>query len=178
MKLLTRRKATTMSKVFVINGSPLGGKDTFINFVKTYYEDTLNFSSVDYIKWLSHKHLGINVKNKNEKLRQFLSEFKRILTEYNDFPYQQCKMAIESLEENQVLFLHIREKEEIEKVKRDFPNVKVVFVEGKDECKSYGNKSDDLVKEIEADIIIHNDSTLAELSKTAKWFTQTYILGE
>lgn len=165
------------NNVWVVVGNPCGGKDTFVNFVKSYYEDTLNFSSVDYIKWLSHKHLGIDVNKKDRKLRKFLSDFKNILTEYNDFPYQQCKLAIETLEENQVLFLHIREKEEIEKVKRDFPQTKVIYVNN-GSSEVYGNDSDDKMNEIEPDIIIHNDSTLAELSKTAKWFTQTYILGE
>ena len=166
-----------MNKVYCILGSPRGGKDTFVNFVKSYYEDTLNFSSVDYIKWLSHKHLGINVNKKDDKVRKFLSEFKRILTEYNDFPYQQCKLAIESLEENQVIFLHIREKEEIDKVKKDFPQTKVIFVDN-GEIKSHGNDSDDKVTDVEPDIIIYNDRTLEDLSKTAKWFTQTYILNE
>lgn len=165
------------NNVWVVVGSPFSGKDTFVNFVKSYHEDTLNFSSVDYIKWLAHKHLDINVKEKSTKLRKFLSEFKRILSEYNDFPYQQCKKAIESLEPEQVIFLHIREKEEIDKVKNDFPQTKIVFVDN-GKGGNYGNSSDDRVKEIEADVIIHNDSDLANLNKTAKWFTQTYILSE
>jgi len=166
-----------MSKVYVINGSPESGKDTFVSFVKTYHEDTLNFSSVDYIKWLSHKHLGINVNQKTPKLRKFLSDFKKILTEFNDFPYQQCKMAVESLEEGQVIFLHIREKEEIDKIKSDFPETKVVLVSNGQEDE-FGNESDDKVNLIDYDIIIHNDTTIEELSKTAKWFVQRYILGD
>lgn len=165
-----------MNKVFLISGSPAAGKDTFINLCKTYDENILNFSSVDYIKWLSHKYLDIDTKKKTPELRKFLSEFKRILTEFNDYPFQQCVKAIETLEEEQSIFIHVREKSEMDKIKKLFPQTKIVYVEGL-ESVVYGNFSDDNVKDIEADIIIHNNSTLQELSKTAKWFVKTYVQG-
>lgn len=164
-----------MNKVFICTGTGRSGKDTFVNFVKQYYPDTLNYSSVDFIKWLSHTYLDIDVKNKTPELRKFLSEFKRILTEYNDYPTKQCLAAIETLEPEQIIFLHIREQEEINKIKEAYPETKVVYVERNIDVV-YGNDSDDKCKEINADIVIHNDSDLIDLSKTAKWFVERFIL--
>lgn len=165
-----------MNKIFVILGKPQSGKDTFVNFIKSYHEDTLNFSSVDYIKWLSDKFLGVDVKNKDHKTRKFLSEFKRILVEYNDFAYVQCKSAIDTLQEGQVLFLHIREESEITKLQSEYPELKVVYVEGENSNLTYNNDSDDADMNKLADIVIHNTGGLMELNKTAKWFVETYIL--
>lgn len=166
-----------MNKVFIINGSPRSGKDTFINFVKTYYPDTINFSSVDFIRWLSVKYLNFNDKVKDAKSRKFLSEFKRILTEYNDFPFEMCCSAIESSNYDSVIFLHIRELSEIEKIKAKYDNVKIVYVD-RENNTVYDNKSDDEVRQVKdiSDVIIHNGDTLEELNKTAKWFVERFIV--
>jgi len=167
-----------MKRAFLIYGSPRSGKDTFVNFCKTYDEDILNFSSVDYIKWLCHKQLDIDVNNKTPELRKFLSDFKKILSEYNDYPAQQCIKAIETLEPNQSIFIHVREKSEMDKIKSAFPETKIVMVtnnQNEVEKSYFGNDSDDKIKEIHPDIVIFNDSTLEELSKTARWFVQTQI---
>lgn len=164
-----------MSKIFIFSGSPQSGKDTFINFVKEYSEEeVISFSSIDYIKWLCETHLNISTKEKTPKLRKFLSEFKKILTEYNDFPFNQCVGAIEGIQENQHLVLQIREKSEIDKIKKLYPETLVVLVQAGD-IKPYGNPSDDNVNEIEYDVVIYNYGDLGDLSKTAKWFTKAYI---
>jgi len=162
-------------KIIILNGQAASGKDTFVNFVKSYHPDTHNFSSIDYIRWLSETYLDVDTKTKDAKLRLFLSEFKRILADYNDLPFKQCVRAIESLKDGQALFLHIREVSEIAKIKDLYPETLLVFVQAGD-IKVIGNDSDDKVNEIEYDVTIFNYGSLSDLSSTAKWFTKTYIL--
>jgi hypothetical protein len=156
--------------------APRSGKDTFIKFIQQFSEEeVLSFSSVDYIKYLTEKHLDININNKTPELRKFLSEFKRILTEYNDYSFKSCVNAIESLQENQHLILQVRELSEIEKIKKAYPNVVVVSVERDTVPDVFGNKSDDEVKGIQPDLVIYNYGSLIDLSKTAQWFVSRYI---
>ncbi len=164
--------------IFIINGSPRSGKDTFVKFVQTYYPNTINFSSIDFIRWLSVKYFNFNDKVKDEKSRKFLSGFKRILTEYNDFPFNMCCSAINDKNSNEVIFLHIRELSEIEKLKNIYNDIKVVYVDKETDNEYIGNNSDDNVYQVKeiSDIIIHNDNSLEELNKTAKWFVERYIL--
>lgn len=162
-------------KVFVISGSPRSGKDTFVKFVQTYHPETINYSSVDYIRWLATKYLNFNDKVKDNKGRKFLSEFKKILTDYNDFPFELCKSVVYEHPEH-VIFLHVREISEIDKLKNEFP-LKVIYVTNNN-YKMYNNDSDDNQIDVMniSDVIIHNDSSLEELNKTAKWFVETFIL--
>lgn len=168
-----------MNKLFVISGKGSSGKDTFVNFIKNYCSQDLkvtNFSSIDYMKWIAKNFLNINVDLKSHKLRKFLSEFKRILTEFNDFPFKRCCDIIDGAESDEILFLHIREKSEIEKLKVKYPNLMVIYVDN-NQIISYGNDSDDKCDEVVdiADVIIYNEGTLEDLNSTVKWFVKTYI---
>lgn len=164
-------------EIYVITGSPQSGKDTFVNFVKTYYPQTVNFSSVDYIRWISEKFFNLDCNNKDEKYRKFLSNFKGILTEYNDFPFEQCASVIENKGEGDLLFLHIREESEILKLKERCPELAIIYVY-KENDKVYNNSSDDETKTVFdiADLVIFNNDGLEELSATAKDFVKWFVV--
>lgn len=165
------------SKIFILAGTGRSGKDTFIKFIQEYSEEeVLSFSSIDYLKWVSKKFLDVDVDNKTPELRLFLSEFKRILTEYNDLPYKQCCTAIDSLDDNQHVFIQIREGEQIEKLKAQYPQALVVGVSRDDVVSHYGNKSDDESNKVNLDVEVFNNGNLTDLSNTAKWFCQRFIL--
>lgn len=172
--ILTVNKKT---RVFAITGSPQAGKDTFVNFVKTYYPQTINFSSVDYIRWISEKFFNLDCNDKNEKYRRFLSGFKQLLTDYNDFPFEQCASMIEDKDKDELLFLHIRELSEIVKLKERYPELAIIYVDN-DNDKVYGNASDDETKNVFeiADLVIHNYDGLEELSTTAKDFVKWFVM--
>lgn len=158
-------------KTFVITGSPRSGKDTFVSFVKAYYPNTTNFSSVDYIRWVSEKFFNFDVVNKNNKGRRFLSKFKHILTDYNDFPFEQCSTMIENKDSDELMFLHVRELSEIQKLTNKYPDISVIYIDNQDD-KVYGNPSDDQTRDVYiiADLVINNTKGLEELNLMARRF--------
>ena len=115
-------------QIFIINGSGGVGKDTFVDLVSVELNDKLkhfhtviNYSSVDKVKEIARK-IGWDGK-KSEKDRKFLSDLKILTSSYCDMPFESMKnKMIEFLgdEESKLLFLHIREPEEIERAVKAF----------------------------------------------------------
>ena len=100
----------------IINGCGGVGKDTFVDYCRIFANVT-NISSVDKIKEAA-KLLGWDG-GKTEDDRKFLSDMKLISTGYNNFPYEYIKENIEKFMEERssnVLFMPIREPEEIDKI--------------------------------------------------------------
>lgn len=109
--------------VIAINGVGGVGKDTFCeycaNIADEYQILVKNISSVDQIKEIA-TILGWDG-GKTTKDRKMLSDLKDLSTEYNDGPFEWIKYNILKLDYD-VLFVHIREIEEIDKVKRFVEN--------------------------------------------------------
>lgn len=73
--------------VFIINGAPRVGKDTFIELLQEITkENVVPYSSIDWVKEKA-KNLGWDGV-KDTKGRQFLSDIKDACTEYADIPFQ------------------------------------------------------------------------------------------
>ena len=103
--------------VIVINGSGGVGKDSICSIVGKHYS-TMNISSVDPIKKIAFEN-GWDGR-KNEKSRKFLADLKQLFVDFNDLP---CKYLLDKYQEflesnNEILFVHIREPEEISKFKK------------------------------------------------------------
>ena len=113
-------------QVFIINGFNGVGKDSFVSLVSECIP-TMNFSSVDKVKEIA-KIIGWSGK-KTEKDRKFLSDLKLLCTDYNNMPFNSMADKVSEFlnSDNEVLFLHIREPEEIEKAKNAF-NAMTVLV--------------------------------------------------
>lgn len=160
--------------VIIINGTGGVGKDTICSMVALHYK-CLNVSSIDPIKKIAIA-AGWN-EEKNEKGRKLLSDLKRICTEYNDLPYNYLESYYERFlkDENEVLFVHIREPNEIQRFKK-IVRVKVVtlLIKGK-EYVQYGNKSDDGVDNYPYDYIYYNTKSLDELEDDFMRFFTNYI---
>ena len=180
-----------IKQVFIINGSGGVGKDTFVEFVEmiptfefigknensTVWFKNLeirNYSSVSKVKEIA-KIIGWNGE-KTERDRKFLSDLKLLTTEYNDMPLNDMKKYtrsfMNSADINRILFLHIREPEEIAKAVNEFKeyNVKTILVR-RDSIKHItSNMADENVYNYNYDIVINNDSTLEELRKKAECF--------
>ena len=157
-------------QIVVINGTGGSGKDTFISFVSKYAR-VKNFSSIDKIKEIA-KLMGWSGE-KDEKARKFLSELKRISTEYNDLAYTEIKKEIAEFQKNnaEILFIHIREIEEIKRVVRDF-SAKTLLIKRENLANITSNLADALVDNYNYDYLIINDS-LENLNKKAQEFVQS-----
>lgn len=168
-------------QVFIINGSGGVGKDTFVNLVTEYFNSrykykTINFSSVYEIKRIA-KIIGWDGVSKTEKDRKFLSDLKSLCTEYNDMPFKSmCKMMDEFNKSKyyQMLFLHIREPEEIERAKKEF-NAKTILVKRNPIEHITSNKSDEKVYDYTYDIMVNNDGKIKDLELKVIEFVEDFV---
>ena len=148
--------------VVVINGKGEVGKDTLCSFVAKKYK-VMNVSSIDPIKDAA-KRLGWKGQ-KDNKSRKLLSDLKRISIEFNDFPniYLSHKYNQFVNSNYEVLFVHIREKEQINHFTQTLGiNVVTLLIRRKISVYAYGNISDDNVEEYDYDYVYNNDKPLAE----------------
>ena len=120
-----------MKEIVVINGSGGVGKDTFVQFCGEY-TSIMNISSVDKVKEAAKVLAGWNGE-KDEKSRKFLSDLKELGIEYNDAPFKYISNMAEEFKnsDKQIMFVHIRECEEIEKKLRK-TRKDIKLIKGKD----------------------------------------------
>lgn len=159
-------------KVFIINGSGGVGKDTFCEYVG-HYAKVKVISSIDLVKDYASK-MGWNG-SKTPRDRKFLSDLKDLLTRYNDYPFRDiCQKVLWFKEDdNEFLFIHIREPEEIDRAKREFNAHTILMVN--DNVKGiYSNHADARVLEYNYDIVVDNSGTLKDLEIIAKDFVEKW----
>lgn len=149
----------------VINGRGGVGKDTLCDFAAEAYR-VRNVSSITPIKEIARTH-GWNGE-KDLRSRKFLSDLKRVFTEYNDLPttylLDEQKAFLESADE-QILFVHIREGEQIASFvsKAAAPCITLlVRREDKALAQNYGNTSDDDVENYPYDYYYDNSLPLEQ----------------
>ena len=164
-------------RIFIINGVGGVGKDTFVEMVNGYVPCS-NYSSVHQIKYVAGL-LGWNGE-KDDKSRKFLSDLKILASNYNDSPYLDVidrlhHFIFSMYETDEILFIHIREPEEICRVV-DFcesNNIKVntVLITNHNTFQSYfGNEADDNVFKFNYDYVVNNNGSLSDLCEEAKKF--------
>lgn len=103
---------------------------------------------------------------KDVKSRKFLSDLKRVVVEYNDYPttyllheYQEFLMS-----SAQILFMHIREIDEIKKMKGLIPSRCVtLLIRNTDAPEQWGNDSDDCVEQYDYDYYYDNIKPLDQV---------------
>ena len=130
-----------MKEIVVINGSGGVGKDTFVQFCGEYVP-IMNISSVDKVKEAAKVLAGWNGE-KDEKSRKFLSDLKELGIEYNDAPFKYISNMAEEFKKSdkQIMFVHVRESEEIEKCKKCL-NAKTLLITNKNVAAINTNISD------------------------------------
>ncbi len=161
-----------MTKIIIINGTGGSGKDTFVEMTKKYTK-VFNFSSIDKVKEIATL---IGWKGtKTEKDRKFLSDLKKLTTEYNDLAFNSIKEAVEKFRNSpdELMFIHIREPEEIKRAVESF-NAQTLLIkrEGLDNINS--NYSDASVDNYNYDYVINN-TTLENLDKEAQNFVNSVL---
>lgn len=171
-------------KIIIINGKGKSGKDTFVKMIGRYIK-TQNYSSVSLIREVA-KHLGYDENRKDEKDRKFLSDLKMLSTRYNDAPFNDMMLMILNFlynkeNDNELLFVHVREPKEIQRL-MDYAKESKIFMttllierEELDDI-TYGNMADDNVNFYNYDYTVHNDGTLEDLEDNALGYL-IHILG-
>jgi hypothetical protein len=162
------------SQVLILNGSGGVGKDTFVDLVGEYI-NTFHYSSVSKIKEIATT-MGWDG-GKTEKDRKFISDLKLLSTEYNDMPFEEVTCAVNKFlrcyENDSLLFVDIREPEEIEKAVQQFGAL-TILISNENVEKIESNIGDKNVFEYEYDYYIPNNGTVNELRDQAEMFVALY----
>ena len=156
-------------QIIIINGTGGSGKDTFVEFTMKYAK-VMNFSSIDKVKEVA-KVIGWDG-GKTEKDRKFLSDLKRLTTEYNDMAFNSIADAVLVFKNSdyEIMFIHIREPEEIKRAAQAF-NAKTLLIKREGLANIASNYSDASVENYDYDYKIEN-TTLEKLDEEAENFVK------
>ena len=143
----------------VINGRGGVGKDTLCDAAATRFR-VMNVSSITPIKELA-AICGWSGE-KTDRARRFLADLKALTSAYNDYPTNWITERYRDFlaGEDEILFVHIREGEEIRKfVDATGGEAKTLLVRAdrRMAAHTYGNASDDLVESYSYDYYFDND---------------------
>lgn len=153
-------------QIFVINGPGGVGKDTLCVMAAKHFR-VKNISSITPIKQIAAE-CGWQGE-KTDRARKFLADLKSLTAEYNDFPTRWILKEYEDFlaSEDEILFVHIREGEEIKKfVDGTGGRAKTLLIRGgtrfRRKKEKYGNAADDGVENYRYDFVFYNDRPLSE----------------
>lgn len=145
----------------IINGKGAVGKDTLCGFVASTYR-TVSFSAIDMVKNIA-RLIGWDG-GKDRKSRKLLSDLKMLCIAYNDMPFEDMAMRYEKAVSSgvqDIIFMHIREPEEIDKMKKYIERggravCRTLLVTSNRVQGCLGNSSDDDVDKYTYDYVYDN----------------------
>ena len=154
-------------KVVIINGKGGVGKDTLCNIIgKKYAVKNVTYNTP--IKEIAK--IGGWKGGKENKDRKFLADLKKLFIDYNDLPFLYLKKEMKSflLNEYDVLFIHIREIEEIKRflqyaTEKGIACKTLLVTREEENNKIYGNLADDMVEQYAYDLVYKNDMPLEKV---------------
>ncbi len=170
-----------MKKIaIVINGQGGVGKDTLCELAEENFS-IYNVSSITPIKEIA-KRFGWSG-SKDDKSRKFLADLKALSVEYNDFPTLGLKERYSEFlsGDAQIMFIHIREPEEIAKfVSATEGEAKTLLIRGGERVRlsAYGNAADDCVENYYYDYYYTNDKPLDVAKKEFTSLLQDILNGD
>ena len=164
-------------RIVIINGSGGVGKDAVCRACTRYAPCSVK-SSIEPIKDIA-RQIGWEG-GKSDRDRKFLADLKALSAAYNDYPMQWMRGAVNAFngygDDDEILFLHIREPKEIERAAKEF-NAVTVLVTNPRIPKITTNKSDASVDDYWYDAVIHNDGTVSDLDSMAERFVSWLRAG-
>ena len=172
-----------MSKLaIVINGQPSVGKDTICDIIMNKY-NAMKVSAIDPIVEIALKYGWDGVKN--NKSRKFLSDLKRAFIDFNDMPNRYLLEKYKGFiaGDYDILFLHIREIDQIESFKKSIDSGKcITLLIQKDTDNlhpaSFGNYSDDNTNNYSYDYYYVNNGSLDNLENSFLLFFREILKNE
>ncbi len=165
--------------VFIINGYPQSGKDTFVKYCKEIIGKKVYLkSSIDNEKTIA-TICGWNG-IKNDESRKMLSDLKKymkaLFKKYSIMYFVELDEFVETMKNDDILFYMVREPEEIADIVNYYKHsntiVKSIFIDKSNniECS---NDSDKNVKNYRYDLIIPNNESIDKLYNKAIIFSKS-----
>ena len=162
--------------IFIINGSGGAGKDTVCEMAAAILP-CRSVSSITPIVEIA-RFAGWDGE-KTKEARRLLSRLKEAFTEFNDLSFRYCMQQADAFLEGEerLLFIHVREPEEIDRLKRAIgPRCRTLLVRRTGVSGvPYGNRSDDNVENYQYDAVIENNSSLEELQAQVENFLRKFV---
>ena len=165
-----------MKKIYIVNGKPRSGKDTFALLLKQHCR-VFKYSSVYKVKQIAAK-CGWDG-GKDDKDRKFLADLKRITTEFNDMSYDDVAEKVAYFLKTDffdVMLIDIREPEEIERAIEGY-GAESIYINNVNVPMITSNESDANVNNFVYDYVIANDGTLDDFAETVKDFYNRIVRG-
>lgn len=150
------------------------GKDTFAEVLNEFIP-TKKYSSIDAIKEIA-KMCGW-AGGKTEKDRKFLSDLKKLVSDYSDLPFLAVSAQVEQFKNSdayEVLLIDIREPENIKKAVKAF-GARTILIDNKRTPYIASNDSDSRVFDYDYDIVILNNGSLEELRENVSLFVELHL---
>ena len=162
--------------VFIVNGKPRAGKDTFAEILNRYMV-VYKYSAVTKVKEIA-KQCGWTGA-KEEKDRKFLHELKMLTSEYSDLPYRDVLDKIEKYRSGEILadvfIVDVREPEEIKRLV-EATGAFTVFIENNNVPAITSNEADANVENYEYDFKIENNGTLDDFENNITLFMEFLMM--
>ena len=159
-----------MIHIFVLNGSPRSGKDTFCILMEKYGV-VKHYSYVDFTRTMLDK-MRVDYRKKTDKDRQLLETINNALETYDDIPMKDiCDNVLNAISKadfrNLFIFVDIRKPENIKRFLEKYPDAKTLYI---DDGKglSEATESDHSVKDYDYDYYVMNDGSLTDLQNAVE----------
>ena len=165
--------------IIIINGRGGSGKDTLCEIAAEHFR-TKNISAITPIKEMA-KRCGWNGE-KDSKSRKFLADLKQAFIAYNDLPgrylEEECRKFAQG--DDDLLFVHIREGDQIDAFKRraGMKCVTLLVRSPRTAAACYGNDADDLVDSYHYDYCYENAKPLDQLAPDFLSFLRELLIRE
>ena len=168
--------------IIVVNGKGGVGKDTVCALTARLFH-AKPISSITPVKEIALQ-CGWSGE-KDTKSRMFLADLKQLLIAYNDFPIQYLTREVQACQADpgaDILFVHIREADQIEEFLRLIHGKAVTLLirSSRPGLSSavYGNSADDDVERYHYDYIFDNDCGQAVLFQAVERFMTALLRQE
>ena len=162
--------------VFIVNGKPRAGKDTFAMILNRYM-NVYKYSAVTKVKEIATL-CGWDGQ-KEERDRKFLHELKMLTSEYSDMAYQDVINEIKKYRngeiEADVFIVDVREPEEIERLAKEVGAL-TVFIENNNVPAITSNAADANVENYEYDFVVPNNGTMNDFEEEIKLFMEFLMM--
>lgn len=161
--------------IFIVNGKPRAGKDTFAQILNEYM-DVYKYSSVTKVKEIA-KQCGWTGA-KEERDRKFLHELKMLTSAYSDMSYSDVIEEIDKFKKGEldadIFVVDVREPEDIDRLVKA-TNAFTIFIENNRVPSITSNAADANVENYRYDFVIQNNGTLEDFEANIKLFIEVLM---